>query len=154
MWNIPLTTLHVPGEENAMTDIPSCSFGSEPKWFCKTDADLLKLYSSKFPFPDQNFWTVYQPTSVITTRVLSVLRMKDTGLEEWKRLPRRGKHIGKNGDPLSNLWEWTLGFRTPRTSTKSGASLHSQECQEKASMVEEERSKLAQSLGRSRPLAR
>ncbi len=27
-----ITTLHIMGNQNAMTDIPSCSFGSEPKW--------------------------------------------------------------------------------------------------------------------------
>ena len=31
----PLTTLHISGEENSMTDIPSRSFGSNIAWFCK-----------------------------------------------------------------------------------------------------------------------
>ena len=31
----PLTPLHISGEENAMTDIPSRSFGSNLAWFCK-----------------------------------------------------------------------------------------------------------------------
>jgi hypothetical protein len=41
---LPLTTLHIAGKKNAMTDIPSRSFGSEPKWFCKDDSDLLTLF--------------------------------------------------------------------------------------------------------------
>jgi hypothetical protein len=32
----PITPPHIAGKENLMTDIPSRSFGSEPKWFCKT----------------------------------------------------------------------------------------------------------------------
>ncbi len=28
----PITMLHIAGDQNLMTDIPSCSFGSEHKW--------------------------------------------------------------------------------------------------------------------------
>lgn len=46
----PLTMqLHIAGVSNSMTDIPSRSFGSEPKWHCKTDDALLTLYNSAFP---------------------------------------------------------------------------------------------------------
>ena len=48
----PLTPLYVAGKKNAMTDVPSCSFGSEPKWFCKSDAKLLSLYNKLFPLPN------------------------------------------------------------------------------------------------------
>ena len=37
----PLTPFHISGKQNAMTDILSRSFGSEPKWYCKTDTDFL-----------------------------------------------------------------------------------------------------------------
>ena len=30
----PLITLHIAGEENVITDIPSRSFGSNLSWFC------------------------------------------------------------------------------------------------------------------------
>ena len=43
----PLTPLHIAGVDNAMTDIPSRSFGSEPKWHCKTHSDLLTLCSTR-----------------------------------------------------------------------------------------------------------
>eukprot|EP00956_Cyclotella_meneghiniana_P038214 scaffold150186_cov46-Cyclotella_meneghiniana.AAC.1 len=36
----PLSTLHIPGDKNAMTDIPSRSFGSVPKWKCESDTEL------------------------------------------------------------------------------------------------------------------
>ncbi len=33
----PITPLHIAGEEISMTDIPSCSFGSEPQWLYRTN---------------------------------------------------------------------------------------------------------------------
>jgi hypothetical protein len=54
----PLTPIHIEGKKNDMTDIPSCSFGSIPKWHCKTDQELLTLYNSYFPLPNQNTWTI------------------------------------------------------------------------------------------------
>jgi hypothetical protein len=43
----PITTLHIPGDQNAMTDISSRSFGSEPKWYFHTDLDLLTFVEGK-----------------------------------------------------------------------------------------------------------
>ena len=37
----PLTPFHIAVKHNATTDTPSRLFGSEPKWHCKTDAELL-----------------------------------------------------------------------------------------------------------------
>ena len=101
----PLTALHVPGIQNAMTDIPSCSFGSEPKWHCTNDTDFLNLFNKHFPLPQQASWTVYRPSLDLCMKVLSVLRMKHLPMEEWRRLPRHGKHIGKIGCPSSHLRE-------------------------------------------------
>jgi len=42
----PITPVHIPGDENAMTDIPSWSFGSVAQWFCQTDDDVLTLFNS------------------------------------------------------------------------------------------------------------
>ena len=47
-----LTPLHISGEENDMTDIPSRLFGSNLSWFCKTDTDLLNLSNRNFPLPN------------------------------------------------------------------------------------------------------
>ena len=49
----PLTPLHISGEENSMTYIPSRSFGSNISWFCKNDTDLINLFNKKSPFPNQ-----------------------------------------------------------------------------------------------------
>ena len=150
----PLTALHISGVENAITDVPSRSFGSESKWHCRNNDELLTLFNAKFPLPQQNSWTVFQPTNEIFMRVCSVLRMKHSTLEEWRRLPKTGKHIGPIGVPLSGLWEWTLRYRTPHSITASDASPDLQPLQELATLVEENKSKLGQSLQQLLPLER
>ena len=80
----PLTQLHIAGVQNAMTDIPSRSFGSENKWHCKNDAELLNLFNSQFPLPNQASWSVYRPSKGIYMRVLSVLQMQVTSMDEWR----------------------------------------------------------------------
>ena len=72
---------------------------------------------------------------------------------EWLQLKKAGKHVRKFDVPLSDLLEWSLGYRVPRTSSKFGASQASQLAYAQADMVEENKLQLAQSLGRSRPLA-
>ena len=100
----PLTPVHIPGIENALTDIPSRSFGSVPEWTCQSDSELLTLFNSKFPLPNQASWTVFRLDTRVTTRVISALRMRCITLEEWRRLPTIGKYIGKIGQNMSDLW--------------------------------------------------
>ena len=66
-WACPLTPVHIPGNENAMTDIPSRSFGSEPQWHCTSDIQLLTLFNFRFPLPQQNSWTVFRLNKKIST---------------------------------------------------------------------------------------
>ena len=150
----PLTPLHIPGRQNAMTDIPSRSFGSEKKWHFKTDAALLTFFNKTFPLPKQNSWSAYQVSSEMAMRVISVLRMKDSSMEEWRRLPGAGRHIGSTGSAMSHLWELTLTYRVPTTSIGCGALQDSQVESERERLVEENKSKLALSVAHSRPLAR
>ena len=77
----PITPLHIAGEENSMTDIPSRSFGSETKWHCQSNSDLLTLFNISFPLPNQHSWTVFQISYAVGMRVTSVLQMKDFTLE-------------------------------------------------------------------------
>ncbi len=150
----PTTMLHIAGDQNQMTDIPSRSFGSESKWHFKTDKDLLTFFNSHFPLPTQNSWSVCQPTSVIATHVISVLRMKPFTLEDWRQLPVAGKSIGTTGKPAQHLWEWTLTYRIPNSPNKSVCSQDLQRESAQVSMVNENKLKIAQSVRRSRPLAR
>ena len=150
----PLSTLHIAGVQNEMMDILSRSFGTPPKWHCQTNVELLTLYNPKFPLK-QGSWTVYRVGSKISTLVLSVLRMKDIPLDEWRRLPSRGEHIGVVGKPSSHLWDWTLTYRIPRTSIESEHSLDLQQSSERATSIKDEtRSELLRLVALSQPLER
>ena len=150
----PLTPQHISGTKNRMTDIPSRSFGSVKKWHCKTNNDLLVLFNKTFSLPNQASWTVFQPSSEITTRVISVLQMKVFTLDEWRRLPRLGKSIGTSGPAMSDIWDWTLRYRVSPTTGRSEASqaLHLESA--RVGMETEAKSELVRSVARSRPLAR
>ena len=150
----PLTPLHIPGDKNAMTDIPSRSFGSRPEWHCKTDEELLTLFNRKFPLPDQTSWTVFRPSKGVLTRVTSVLRMKPSTLDKWRRLPGCGRHIDEIGPATSGLWEWTLTFRKPGTNDESGASRGLQQGSGPATTAGAVKSSVELCRRRSRPLAR
>jgi hypothetical protein len=95
-----LTTLHIVGDQNTMTDIPLQSFESTPKWHFKTEADLLTFFNQIFPLPHQNSWNVSQPTSAIATRVISILQIMPFKLEDWRQLPAVAKNIGTIGKPI------------------------------------------------------
>ena len=150
----PLTPLHIAGEKNAMTDIPSRSFGSEKKWHCRDDFDLLNLFNSSFPLPNQTSWTVFRLSSAISMRVISVLRMQAFAMDEWRRLPKPGKHIGPVGSPTANLFEWTLTYRGSHTQPESGYSQDSLPACVGEDLARAERLKATQWRRRSRPLAR
>jgi hypothetical protein len=150
----PITPLHMAGEENSMTDIPSRSFGSKQKWHCNSNNELLTLFNNLVPIPSQNSWTIFQISYAVGMRVTSVLQMKDSTLEEWQRLPKVGKHAGAVGWPMLHLWEWTLSYRTPRSLTESASLQALQDESVQATTVKENRSKLEVSLAQSRPLAR
>ena len=154
MGACPITPVHIPGIENAMTDIPSRSFGSVAEWHCKTDNDLLTLFNARFPLPGQASWTVFRITSKAFMRVISVLRMQDTGLDGWRRLPRIGEHIGNIGAPMSHLWGWSLIYRQSGTSHESASSQDLQHESGEDASGEGSGSRLRQSLAQLRPLDR
>ncbi len=63
----PITPLHIAGKENSMMDIPLRSFGSEPKWLCKSNHNLLTLFDTMFPLPNQNSWIIFQLSYAVGT---------------------------------------------------------------------------------------
>jgi hypothetical protein len=150
----PLTSLHIPGKKNAMTDIPSRSFGSEKKWHCKTDDELLTLFNASFPLPSQNSWTVFRPSSGIKQRIISALRQQALEMDEWRRLRKPGTLTGEIGTATANLWDWTLGFRTSSTANSNNTSTCSWQWSEKDTTVTDVRSELLRFRRRSRPLTR
>jgi hypothetical protein len=150
----PLNPLHIAGEENSMTDIPSRSFGSEPKWLCKSNHELLTLLNTMFPLPSKNSWTVFQISYAVSMRVTSVLLMKDFTLEEWRQLPKVRSPVGRTGQPSARLWKWTLSYRTPRSETESACSKVSPDASVRGTTVAANKSKLEAYLAQSRPLDR
>jgi hypothetical protein len=137
-----------------MADMASRSFGSTKKWHCKSDADFACIFNSLFPLPNKNIWTVFHPTREISMRVISVLRMRDSTLDEWRRIPKIGQFIGKIGAPMSNLWEWIRTSNNPLTQRGHAFSQDLPPKTESASTDEADKLKLQQYLQLSRPLAR
>jgi hypothetical protein len=150
----PITTLHIAGDQNSMTDISSCLFGSEQKWHFQSELNFLTFFNKSFPLPCQNSWTLYQPTSAIATGVISILRMKPFTLEDWRQLPMARKNIGTTGRLMQSLWEWTLTYRTPPSPSGFAYSPDSPQESKKATTAMETKSKIAQSVAQLRPLAR
>jgi len=150
----PLSTLHVAGDANAMTDIPSRSFGDPSKWFCETDIELLSLYTREFPLPPQLSWNVYRINTRISSRIVSILRMQHFSMEEWRRLPSPG-HIGHVGPSGPDLWKWTLRYRIPHFKNASVASGDLQQLSETVdSVTSQVKSELQRLVALSQPLAR
>jgi hypothetical protein len=150
----PLTPLHIEGKRNMITDVPSRSFGSNPAWHWKTNDEFLTNFNSMFPLPQQNSWSLFDLSLEIFMRVVCVLRMKASTLEEWRRLPRIGTYVGGNGVASSELWKWTHTWRTSNSKDESEYSLPLRASSELESLVEDGRSKLQRLVDTSRPLAR
>jgi hypothetical protein len=60
-----------------------------------------------FPLPNQTSWTVFHLNCKVVTRVYSALQTKPFALDDWRRLPKVGRHVGKICVLMSNLWEQT-----------------------------------------------
>ncbi len=119
----PITTLHICGDQNSMTNVPSRLFGSKPKWHFQSEEKLLTFFNINFPLPNQNLWTVCHPTSGIATHVISVLWMMPFTLEDWRQLPLASRNIGAIGNGMQCLWEWTLTYTIPTSPNASDSSL-------------------------------
>ena len=89
----PLTSLHIQGENNSMTDIPSRSFGSNSAWLCKTNYELCNLFNEKNHLPNQASWTVFIPSSAVSMKVIPIMRMEHFEMFEWL-IKKAGKHVG------------------------------------------------------------
>jgi hypothetical protein len=113
----PLTTLHIEGKLNSISDVPSRSFGSTPVWHCTLGESFLTLFNSLFPLPLQNSWTGFRLNSKVVMHMISTLRTHHSDLEGWHRLPKIGSHLGTTGARTSNLLEWIHIYRLPLWTT-------------------------------------
>ncbi len=80
----PLTPIHIEGNRNAISDVPSRSFGSNPSWTCSTHTELLTLFTSLFPLPHKKSWIVFNLSCAMVTRVISILRTKPFKMADWR----------------------------------------------------------------------
>jgi hypothetical protein len=155
MHACPLTPMHIKGKCNAIGDIPSQSFGSNPAWMCASDSDLLTLFNNRFPLPEKHSWTVYRPNCAVAMHLISALRMKPFVLDDWRQLPTRGKCDDKIGAPTSNTcWAWIRIYNKSHIPHGSDVSQDLQPEHEQVTMGTDDRSRVARSLALSRPLAR
>jgi hypothetical protein len=76
--------MHIEGKHNAITDVPSRLFGSNPAWHCNTHSDLLMLFNSMILLPNQLSWTVFHLNCGVVTRVILALQMKPFVLDDWR----------------------------------------------------------------------
>ncbi len=150
----PLTPIHIEGKRNTISDILSRSFGSTPAWRCDSNAALLTLFHNMFPLPNQSSWTVFHLNCKVVTLVTSPLRMQHFMLDDWRRLPRTGKHGGEIGARTSNLWGWIHTLLTHHSKLACDASQDLPNGHERVTTDADDRYRAAQSLKQSRPLAR
>ena len=122
------------------------------KFLCHQCSTIVEICSKQFPLPNQDSWTFFSPSNAVSIKVISVLWMQNLEMGEWFQPKNSGKHVRKIGVPLSDLLDWILGYRMPRTSSKFGVSQDSQLAYVRADMVEENKLQLAQSLVISRLL--
>ena len=150
----PFTPIHIEGKRNAIADIPSRSFGSNPAWHCDTDEKLLTLFNSTFPLPLQRSWTVFRLNSKAATRVISALRMQPFVLDDWRRLPSPGKLVGVIGPPTSHLWDSIRIYNQQPLDNEFGALRASRSASEQDTMDGDDRSRLRRLQALSLPLDR
>ena len=113
----PLTPLHIQGDQNEMTDIPSHSFGRNPAWICKTNYDLRKFFNEMFPLPNQTFWTVLSPYSAVSMKVILIVWMDHFEMGEWLQLKKSGKRVVKIGSPTVGSGTLVTGCLVPAKSS-------------------------------------
>jgi hypothetical protein len=137
-----------------MAGVASHSYGTNSTWSCDSDSDFQLMFNSLFPLPSQNTWSVFRPNTGLCMKVISLLRMKASTLEEWRRIPKIGQYTGEIGAPTCNLWKWTRTCNTRITQNEHDFSWDSKPDAKRDIMENSDRSNLQQSLLRSRPLAR
>ena len=150
----PFTPIHIEGKRNAIVDIPSRSFGSNPAWHCDTDDKLLTLFNSTFPLPFQISWTVFRLSSKAVMRVISALRMQPFVLDDWRRLPSPGKLVGEIGTPTLHLWDSIPIYNRRPLNNKFDASPASHSASEQDTTDGDDRSRLQLLQAQSLPLDR
>ena len=82
----PLVAMHLTGDLNVISIIPSSTFVYPKKWYFTHDYECLSLINSKFPLPHKCSWQGFRLYFNLRTKVISKLGKKASSMGEWKRL--------------------------------------------------------------------
>ena len=112
------------------------------------------MFQQKFPFAKPSLLDRFQPFQ--RSEYEGYFSSADAAFRNWQvaSTQKGRKTYWKIGVPLSDLWEWSLGYRMPHTSSELCASQALQLAYDWAAMVEENKLQFATSLCRYQPLAR
>jgi hypothetical protein len=106
-----LTTVHVPGVENVMSDIASCPSKAQTL-FCPlsllSNTNFLSLFDTAFPLPNTQAWTLAMVPQWLKSNVFEMLRGKQLELRQW---------TGPSANPTGQCGRRTaISFPKPATS--------------------------------------
>ncbi len=88
----PLTTMHIPGNNNNMADFASRSFN-----VCHTSKTFLTEFHKRFPLPQDASWVLCQLPNATIGHALSCLSMPTPSVASWRRLSQRASVTGGTG---------------------------------------------------------
>jgi hypothetical protein len=93
-----------------------------PQWHFKSNDDLRTFFNSHFPLPNQVSWNVFQLHSGVAMRVISLLRIKHSSLDEWRDY-QKSDHSLESLDPICHAYG-TGPLSTGHTICMEGQSPH------------------------------
>ena len=85
-----LNVQHISGIYNTMADYASREHTTDSH-------DFLAAFTTRFPPPQNGFWTLYQFADATASKVFSELRRTPSPLASWRRLTRHAGAFGKLG---------------------------------------------------------
>ncbi|KAG7368937.1 hypothetical protein IV203_031680 [Nitzschia inconspicua] len=90
----PFTTTHITGEYNTLADFASCKHPTEPHAF-------LTAFTSSFPPPQNNFWTLCHLPNATQQKLFLLLRPQPLAMESLLRLNLSDSVFGRIGKTSS-----------------------------------------------------
>jgi len=94
-----LITVHVPGDDNTMSDIASRPTKAKQLFNRCTDSDrdFLSAFASEFPLPENQVWRLVTIQDWIISNIFETLRGKRLEMQRW--MGPNGSATGKRGNP-------------------------------------------------------
>jgi len=144
----PMTTHHISGKHNQMADFASRSFQTYPE-----QKLFLTEFHHRFPLPQNNSWICCHLPNALIGQALSTLSTPTSTLGSWWRLSQRGSVTGGTGPSFFH----PISIRTFKTWCQQNdcwSCTFSLDGSRKASLDEDNRSRLVASKPHSAPSAR